>query len=491
MPSRFALAIGFMLLVVQSAVSNDGLRFEVSLDPKLAADPAPSGRLVVALSKGSRPPRFTDAGPPGSPMLGGDVEKFTAQTVAVLDAKSRSFPAIRLADIVAGEYTVQAVFAFNPDLRIVEAPGNFYSAPKKVEIDPKKPTAIKITLDQVRAEPAPKESKTHQFLKLPSKLLSDFHGRPMFQRVGVVLPPKFDEEPDRKYGLVVHIGGFGQRFTSAARMTPDSRFVQLQLDGCGPYGDPYQVDSANNGPYGASLVKEVIPEIEKRFRCKGTPQSRFTHGGSTGGWVSLALQVFYPDFFNGCWSQCPDGVDFRAFQLVDVYGDANAYLNRYEIERAARRNVDGETVFTIRHECRLERLLGSGGNWELGGQQWASWNAVYSPKGSNGKPVPLWNGETGVIDREVAKQWEKYDLRLLMERNWSELGPKLSGKINIWVGDADDYFLNNAVHRLKNASVMWKSPPFDGRILIESRKGHGSGGWTRAGMLDQMAERMK
>ena len=131
----------------------------------------------------------------------------------------------------------------------------------------------------------------------------------------------------------MRIGGFGQRYTSAGFIRPDPRFVQVLLDGAGPFGDPYHVNSANNGPYGDALVREVIPLIEKQYRCLGSPRARFTSGASTGGWVSLALQVFYPEFFNGCWSQCPDPVDFRAYELVNVYQDENAYVNRFGFDR--------------------------------------------------------------------------------------------------------------------------------------------------------------
>jgi hypothetical protein len=307
----------------------------------------------------------------------------------------------------------------------------------------------------------------------------------------VVLPPDFDREPAKKYGLLVDIGGFGSRYTSAAFHRTDPRFVQIVPDGAGPFGDPYQVDSTNNGPYGAALTREVIPYIEKTFRCFGTPKSRFTTGGSTGGWVSLALQVFYPDFFNGCWSQCPDSVTFERFELADIYNEPNVYRNRFGNDRPGTRTIDGDIISSVRHECQLERVLGHGGRWELGGRDWASWNAVYGPRGKDGLPAPLWNGQTGTIDKNVIEHWKKYDLKLVLERNWKVLGPKLAGKIHVWVGDSDDYFLNAAVRRLKDSMDQRRDPPFDGTILIEARKGHASGGWSRREMLDAMAARMK
>jgi hypothetical protein len=267
--------------------------------------------------------------------------------------------------------------------------------------------------------------------------------------------------------------------------------VQILPDGAGPFGDPYQVDSANNGPYGQALTTEVIPYIEKTYRCQGTSKSRFTTGGSTGGWVSLALQIFYPDYFNGCWSQCPDSVTFARYELIDLYGESNAFVNPFGIDRPASRTIDGDTMSTVRQEVLLERAVGRGGRWELCGLDWASWNAVYGPKGKDGLPVPIWDGVTGEINRSAVAHWKQYDLLQVLQSNWSTLGPKLAGgKINIWVGDSDDYFLNAAVRIMKDATAELNNPKFDGTILIEARRGHESGGWTRKEMLDAMADRM-
>jgi len=484
---RFVLAAGLLAAAAGPAAAA-GLRFEVRLGPKVAPPPGP-GRLLVALARAGERPRFTDTGPPGCPVAGTDVAAFSRDTVAVLGGGALLFPAGTLDGLPAGEYAVQAVFAHNRDINHPSAPGNLRSAVATVRLDPKAGTTVPLTLADVFPEPALKDTKTHKFLSVPSKLLSDFHGRPMVYRVGVALPPDFDKQPDRKYALLVQIGGFGSRYIHAEEMPPDPRFVQILLDGAGPFGDPYQVNSANNGPYGDALVKEVIPYVERTFRCLGTPRARFTTGGSTGGWVSLALQVFYPDYFNGCWSQCPDGVDFRALELIDVYDDANAYVNRFGFERPAKRTADGDTVYTVRHECRIERALGRSGRWELSGRDWACWNAVYGPRGKDGLPVPLWDGETGAIDKAVLKHWRQYDLRDVLDRNWPALGPRLAGKIHVWVGEADDYFLNNAVHRLRDALARKTDPKFDGEIRIELRAGHTDGGWTRRQILDAMAAR--
>ena len=232
-------------------------------------------------------------------------------------------------------------------------------------------------------EALPADKDLIKYLKIPSRLLSDFHGRPMALRVGVILPRDFDRHPEQRYPIRVHIGGYGSRFTEVGNMmTPGSRFhrawmaedaprmVLIHLDGAGPLGDPYQIDSANHGPYGAAITRELIPMIEKKFQGIGDGQARVVDGGSTGGWVALALQIFYPDFFNGAWAFCPDSVDFRSFQLVNIYDDENAYINRHGFERPAARDGGGDVRYTMRHECQLENVLGNRDSWSLSGGQW-------------------------------------------------------------------------------------------------------------------------
>ena len=186
-------------------------------------------------------------------------------------------------------------------------------------------------------------------------------------------------------------------------MNPDTSFhrawmdadnpqmIFVHLDGAGPLGDPYQIDSANHGPYGAAVTRELIPYVEEHFRGIGEGHARFLDGGSTGGWVALALQVFYPDYFNGAWSFCPDSVDFRSFQLVNIYDDDNAYINQHGFERPGARDVSGDVRYTMRHECQVENVLGRGDSWVLSGGQWGAWNATYGARGPDGRPVPLWD----------------------------------------------------------------------------------------------------
>lgn len=280
----------------------------------------------------------------------------------------------------------------------------------------------------------------------------------------------------------------GSQFRQAWLAADAPRMLLLHLDGAGPNGDPYQVNSANNGPHGDAVTKELIPHVEREFSGVGEPQARVLDGSSTGGWVSLALQIFYPDFFNGAWASCPDSVDFRAFQLVDVYGDDSAYVDERGRERPSARNRDGNVRFTMRHEVQMENVLGLGDSWTMSGRQWGAWNATYGPMGGDGRSLPLWDPETGLIDQSVTQHWEQYDLRLVLERNWDELAPRLRGKLNLWVGELDDYFLEDAVHLLD--AFLQTRPSIDTRIAYGAGRGHCWTGISQAEMMREMGERV-
>jgi hypothetical protein len=478
-----------------------GLRFEITVARGLLSAPQ-DGRLLVVFGRQRRPdPRLTvgQTGLQAPPILGADVKGFNTGVKAVIDQNAIIFPLPHLVRLPAQRYFVQAVFDYNPDLRLPDAPGNLYSEPVSVALDPaRNDDTVRLELTRkIPAEELPTETELVKYVKLRSDLLSRFHGRPIYLRAGVILPRDHAREPGRRYPLRVHIGGFGTRYSAVAGMmhagsgfrrtwladtTP--RMILLHLDGAGPLGDPYQVNSANNGPFGDAITRELIPHIEQQFRGNGL---RVLDGESTGGWVSLALQVFYPDFFHGTWSHCPDPVDFRSYELIDIYHDDNAYVNRHGFERPAARQRNGDVVYTVRHECQVERVLGRGDRWYLSGKDWCCWNAVFGPRGGDGLPKPLWDGATGRIDRSVTDHWKQYDLRLVLEQNWAVLAPKLRGKIRIWVGEADDYFLNNAVHHL-DRFLERAQPPAEHRITYGPGKGHGWRGLSEAQMMKEMGE---
>ncbi|CAN5498219.1 alpha/beta hydrolase-fold protein [soil metagenome] len=452
------------------------LRFEVKLAPGLVTTPQ-DGRLLIVLGQSATPEPRRSIGRTGvnaPPLMGKDARGLTPDGVVVFDRSAVIFPIRSLDDLPKGKYFAQAVLMTNRDLKMSAAPGNLYSEPVEFELDPKAGGTHQLTLSKaVPAEKLPEDSERNKYLKFKSELLSRFHGRPMYLRVGIRLPAKFASEPDRQYPLRISIGGYGSRFTGIARADASAdQMIVMQVDGAGPYGDPNQVNSANNGPFGDALTQELIPHIEKQYRGLAKPDARFLTGTSTGGWVSLALQVFYPDFFGGCWSCCPDPVDFHCFQLVNIYDDANAFVNRSGFDRPGMRNTLGDMVESMHHQIQIENVLGDGDSWTRSGQQWGSWNASFSPRGSDGQPIALWDPKTGVINKSVLEHWKKYDLHRVLAGDWKTRGPKLQGKIRIWAGEADQYFLNNAVHLL-DGFLSKAQPPFQGHIAYGMGKGHG------------------
>ena len=231
------------------------------------------------------------------------------------------------------------------------------------------------------------------------------------------------------------------------------------------YDDSYAVNSANQGPYGDAITHELIPYIEEQFRGIGEGWARFLYGGSTGGWEALAVQVMYPDEYNACFAACPDPIDFRAYTTVNIYEDSNAYYLASKFKHTLRpghRDYLGHVSSTLQDMNYRELVLGRRGR---SGQQWDIWQATYSPTGDDGYPKPIWDKLTGTVDQDVAVYWqENYDLRHILERDWGKLGPKLQGKIHIYCGDMDNYYLNNAVMLMEDFLEKTENPPYDGEV---------------------------
>ncbi|MFQ5603654.1 MAG: alpha/beta hydrolase-fold protein [bacterium] len=506
------------------------LKFAISFTEQNSKEPL-DGRLLLMLSTDdSREPRFQISDSPNTQQIFGiDVENLKAGEAAFIDERVFGYPLKSLAELPAGEYRVQALLHryetfHRADGHLVKlpmdrgegqhwnrAPGNLYSAPQKIKIDPQSDDVIKITLDQkIPPIPEPKSTKYIKYVKIKSNLLSEFWGRPMHLAAFVLLPEGFDEHPEARYPLVINHGHFPSRF-SGFRETPPNpnlkpeyseRFqlegynkivqdyaYQFYQDWTGPdfprvllikiqhanpfYDDSYAVNSANVGPYGDAITHELIPYIEQKFRGLGEGWARFLYGGSTGGWEALAVQVFYPDEYNGCWAACPDPIDFRAYTIVNIYEHKNAYYVDSQFKktpRPGRRNYLGEISATLEEMNHRELVLGTRSR---SGDQWDIWQAVYSPVGNDGYPKPIWDKLTGEIDHTVAEYWrENYDLSYILKRDWQTLGPKLKGKIHIYCGDMDNYYLNNAVYLTEEFLASTENPPYDGEVDYGDRAEH-------------------
>jgi hypothetical protein len=500
------LALAAFGLAAIAAPAAAQLRFAVTFPKEKSAQPL-DGRLLVLLSADTTgEPRFqVGYGLSTGLVFGVDVDGWRPGETRIVEASNAyGFPITSMRDVPAGTYRVQALInryetftrsdghtlKLPPDKgegqQWNRKPGNLYSAPRAVAVNPARAATIRLSLDQ-EIPPAPDyaamQTKYVKYVKIRSERLSRFWGRDMHVAAWVLLPWGFDEHPDARYPLVINHGHFPSSLSGWRETPPDEnlkpdysarfnlfgynriqqeyawnffqewtgkgfpRMLLIEIQHPTPfYDDSYAVNSANNGPYGDALMYELIPEIEKRYRGLGQGWARFTFGGSTGGWESMAVQMFYPDQFNGAWIACPDPIDFRHYTVVDIYSDTNAYWMPSRFKKTPRpghRNKLGHVDATLMEMNHWELAIGTKGR---SGDQWDVWESVYSPVGKDGYPARIWDRETGKIDRDVAMYWRNnYDLSYILRRDWETLGPKLRGKLRLYVGDMDNYYLNNAV----------------------------------------------
>jgi hypothetical protein len=499
-----------------------GLRFELTFPASAHADPI-TGRVYVILTTSGRPEPRLQTGfdfATGIPIWGKNVYSLKPGEAAVVDDQVFGFPLKSIREIPPGEYYVQGFVNIYTQFKRSGghtlwlhndqwegqlwnvSPGNLYSDVSRVRVDPAENQTIVLTCSNVIPPViVPPDTEWVKRIRFQSKILTEFWGQPIYLGATILLPKGYDDHPDVYYPVNYHQGHFSLRAPHGFR--PDepasagspsraaSEFYKYWVSDdcprmiavtfqhpCPYYDDSYAVNSPNVGPYGDAIMKELIPYIEEHFRAIREPYARVLSGGSTGGWESLALQIFHPDFFGGTWSSCPDPVDFRYYELINIYKDENAYYREHskiKTERPEARDTDGQPWYTVRDTYYYEWTLG---DKDRSGRQWAIWEAVYSPIGEDGYPKPLWNWLTGKIDHEVAEQWKKYDLRYYLETNWSCLGPKLVGKLHVYTGDMDNFFLNNAVLLLENFLKKTETPYYGGVVEYGDRKGHcwGPGG---------------
>jgi S-formylglutathione hydrolase FrmB len=456
------------------------LAFRLTFD-KSACDVPFTGRVYVTIRTSEAPPVGLNWFQP-QPGLAKDVADWKPGEPLVLDGKAIAYPK-PLAELKPGKYYVCAVMDRDlGGIDFLSSPGNIFSKALLVDLNPKTTGTIELKLDKVYKDREFKETDTVKFVEVESKLLTKFHGKPMRLRAGVVLPPSFAKDPKRKYPVVYEVTGFGGNhfaaFNAANRKAWDvagTEVLWVVLDANCRLGHHVFADSANNGPVGTALVEELIPQLEKKYRGNGV---RFVTGHSSGGWSSLWLQVTYPETFAGCWSTAPDPVDFRDFQLIDIYAKgANAFKDADGRPRPLARS-NGKQLLFFKPFSEMEEFMTRGG-------QLGSFEAVFSPRGADGKPQPLWNRRTGAIDAKVAKEWEKYDIRLVLERNWKTLGPKLAGKIHVYMGDEDTFYLDGPARLLKASLAKLKS---DAVVELFPKKHHSN--LVDAKMRKRMNEEM-
>ena len=517
------VALTLAMILSGCGSSEAGLEVEVTFSAAVHADAA-QGRLLLFFAPDDdspREPRFrVTPRLTAIPIYGIDVEAWQPGDAVRFDGEVFGYPVSSVADLPAGTYRVQALLHHYEDFELangktvklpmdrgegqrwVVAPGNLFSVPQVVDVRGGAQT-IRIELDQVNPEvERPEDTEFIRHIRVRSEMLSDFWGRDMYLGANVLVPRGFDDDPDLRYPLMLFHGHFTRTFGGFRTEPPDEdlecrdsgrfgvkcynrvmqqeaydfyrrwvsddfpRYLVIEVQHANPYyDDSYAVNSENLGPYGDAIMHELLPEVERRFRGIGEGWARFTYGGSTGGWEALAAQVFYPESFNGAFAACPDPIDFRAFMTMDIYQDENAFFYPSVFKEQLRpgwRDRDGHVHASVRDFSDMERVLGSR---VRSGNQMHVWQAVYSPMADDGYPRPLWDEVTGEIDREVADHWrENYDLRYVMERDWETLGPLLEGKVQLYAGDMDNYYLNNAVRLTEEFLEGTTDPYYAGEV---------------------------
>jgi S-formylglutathione hydrolase FrmB len=467
-------------------------RFEISFTALAHKGPI-TGRILVAVARDPADPiRKIGDWYSQTPFFGVDVDKLAPGSPAIIDGQTLGYPVSALKEIAPGDYYVQAVLNIYTQFvrsdghtiwahmdqwegqKFNRSPGNLYSDVRRVHLDPGVGYDIKLGLTKVspRIE-LPADTAWVKHIRIQSQLLTRFWGRPIEIGATVLVPKDYDLHPKEHYPVIYYQGhfnranplGFADADTeivgagydstlSLAWMSDDfPRLFAVTFQQPTPYfDDSYAVNSANSGPYGDAILQELVPYLETHFRMISKPYARVLTGVSTGGWESLALQLLHADFFGGTWSFAPDPVDFQRYQTIDIYKSENAFVlpdYAYMVpERPMMRQVTGEVIKTVRQMSQLEEVLGSHGR---SAQQYEAWEAAYGPVGQDGYPQPLWDKHTGKIDHSVANYMRAngYDLVAYLKANWVKLGPQLKGKLHVYVGDMDNFYLNLAVYKLE------------------------------------------
>ncbi len=516
----FSLAI-LALSACTSPGPRSSLRFEISFPASLQREPLDGRAFLIISDKPEPEPRFLAADWRGAqPLFGVDVEGWRPDQAAVVDDRVLGYPVESIAEIPAGDYYVQGLLNVYTTFPRADghrlkmhmdqwegqqwniSPGNLLSEVQRVHLDPASGGTVRISLTKpIPPIEPPKDTRYIKHVKIKSEKVSKFWGHDMYVGAALLLPEGFETHPKAHYPVTYlqnhfrpTFGGFREAPPARAARGTDSasqgrayafykewtsghlpKFLVVMPQDPNPYyDDSYAVNTANVGPYGDALTQELIPYVENQFRGIGAGWARTLYGGSTGGWRALALQVFYPDFFNGTWAFCPDPVDFRYFQLINIYQDSNAYHPNDDWKknpnRPVMRGLDNQVLMTEKEFSTMELVLGTRGR---SGEQMDIFQAVFGPVGPDGYTKLLWDKRTGVVDHSVVPYWrDHYDLRHILERDWPTLGPKLKGKIHVAMGDADTFYLEEAAYLLEQFLEGTKNPTYGGSFTWGKHEPH-------------------
>jgi hypothetical protein len=434
-----------------------------------SALPAPiSGRLLIFVKQGAgdKEVETSEFRPTDTMVTAKEVHDLAPGAAVEVDADELAYPK-PFSDLAAGNYEAQAVFdvdhTYNysgrdrqdwvssvlplPDWSAASGAEPTLTLDHHPEENPRRAEM----LEKAKAEAQPGVAQLEEF---QSPLLTRFWGHPMRIRAWVVLPPGYDAHSKNTYPTAYWTHGFGgdidlallegmrlrQRMVEG-KMPP---MIWVMLDESIPEGTHEFADSVNNGPWGAALTTEFIPWLEARYRMDGRKDSRLLNGHSSGGWATLQLEVNYPNVFGGTWSTSPDPSDFHDFTGPDLYApNANVYRKPDGTPWPIFRD-HGKVIATLEQFAHLEEVLGP-----YGGQM-HSFDWVFSPKGKDGAPEPMFDWQTGAVHPDVVAYWrDHYDLAHIVETHWAERGAALKGRIHVFVGTADTFYLDGPAHKFE------------------------------------------
>ncbi len=500
----YKLTIILLLFVLSSySDSNSGIDVTITISEELKSDFDENGRMFLFLTQNPQLEPRTQTWPnPFAPT------HIFAKNLTGIDPESPvqlndftdwiGTPEWTFNEIPDGEYYAQVLWDQDTLESRIDAPGNIYSTKHKITIGSTE--HLEFTLDQVIPDRAVKDHDLARFIEFTSDTLSKWWDKPMTLKAAVLLPDGYKKGAE--YAIRYNVSGYGGRYTRINRLLENQDFmnwwtsgdapevINVFLDGEGPFGDSYQMDSDNSGPYGYALINELIPYIESEYRGSDDMETRFVDGCSTGGWVSLGLQLYYPDTFGAVFSYSPDAMEFENYQLINIYKDENAFVNEFGYERPVMRDISGEPLLSLRRFIQYENVLGSSDSYLNSGGQFSAHTALYSPKGENGLPEPLFDSKTGEINHSVAEYWKKYDFKLYVMENWDEIGPKLDDKIYIWAGDMDQFYLNVATRTFADFLSSAKDPVSDAVIEFAPMQVHCQQ-FSNKRVLEQIQDKLK
>ncbi len=460
-PRRLFLSLALVLCSLAAlAQQPQHLFFRVTVGSNFTAPV--SGRMLVFLTAGTGAKQVDENpfAPTAVYVAAKEVSDLAAGKSVDIDTDDIAFPA-GFSALKPGDYQAQAVLDVNHTYNYGgRSAGDLVSdVVSLVSFTPGQGSEPVFLLNEVVPErpihpDSPEFKKSVHLEDFVSPALTAFSGRPIHIRAWVITPPEYDQNPKSRYPTVYWTHGFGAPFEyerifggfmldlMAKKKLPP--MIWVMLDESCPTGTHEFDDSVNNGPWGAALTAEYIPYLEKKYRMDARSSGRFLQGHSSGGWATLQLQIDYPTVFGGTWSTSPDPSDFHDFTGIDLYApNANVYKRPDGTPYPLIRD-HAKIIGTFEEFAKNERVLGPYGG------QIASFEWVFSPRGTDGRPVPMFNRDSGDVDPVVVAYWhDHYDLANIVQKTWAQRGTRLRGKIHVFVGTADTFYLDGAAHKME------------------------------------------